>query len=549
MPRAVFKPYDQGQLCMFPMSLGEKIPANAPVRIINQIVDDLDISEVFNTYKGGGSSSYHPRMMLKLVLYAYLNNIYSCRKIEKQALENIHYMWLCNMQTPDHNTINSFRSKNLKETIHGIFTQVVHLLVDMGHLSLDVIYTDGTKMESRANRYTFVWRKTVEKNKLKLESKIRKILEQIEEGIAQDNQPEDDPPTPIDSKELKRRISQINQEKLSKRAKTEMKKLSNKYLPKLMEYEFHLQILGHRNSYSKTDPSATFMRMKDDHMKNGQLKPAYNLQIGTENQFFTHFDFSPNPADFLTFIPFNNGFKSRYHKMPKTEVADSGYGSEENYEFMQNNDIEPYVKYPLFHAEQKKKNKNNPFLVQNLHYNAEKDFFVCPMGQQMEKVGTSTRTSESGYISNTTFYQAKNCHGCPLRALCHNGTGDRRIEVNHKLNEYRQKARKLLNSYDGRKHRKRRSIEPESVFGQTKANKQYVRFRHFGVDKVKMDFAIFAIAFNIGKLFNITKLTAKNMKKAHFIRNYSGYLVAWIKVDDRINSEYKTSLPLNKRAA
>jgi hypothetical protein len=419
----------------------------------------------------------------------------------------------------------------------------------MGHLSLDVIYTDGTKMESRANRYTFVWRKTVEKNKSKLESKIRKILEQIEEGISLDNQPEDDPPTPIDSKELTRRIAQINQEKLSKRAKTEMKRLRNKYLPKLMEYEADLQILGNRNSYSKTDPSATFMRMKDDHMKNGQLKPAYNLQIGTENQFFTHYDFFPNPADFFTFIPFNNGFKSRYHKMPKREVADSGYGSEENYEFMQNNDIESYVKYPLFHAEQKKKNKNNPFLVQNLHYNAEKDFFVCPMGQQMGKVGTSTRTSESGYISNTTFYQAKNCHGCPLIALCHNGTGNRRIEVNHKLNEYRQKARKLLNSYEGQRHRKRRSIEPESVFGQTKASKQYTRFRHFGVDKVKMDFAIFAIAFNIGKLFNRTELTAKNMKKSNFIRNYSRYLVSWINVDDRINSKYITSLPLNKRAA
>ena len=513
MSKAVFKQYYQGQVCMFPMSLDEKISADAPVRLVNQIVDEFDISKVIDTYKGGGSSSYNPRMMLKLVLYGYLNNMYSCRKIEKQNLENIHYMWLTGMQTPDHNTINNFRSKNLKDTIHELFTQVVLILVEMGHLSLDVIYTDGTKMESRANRYTFVWRKTVEKNKAKLEAKIQKVLEQIDEGIAQDNQPDDEPPTPIDSKELRRRIAQINRENLSKTEKKAVKTLEEKHLPKLMEYETHLKTLGNRNSYSKTDKDATFMRMKDDHMKNGQLKPAYNVQVGTEKQFITHYDFFPNPTDFLTFIPFNNGFKERYGKMPKKQVADSGYGSEENYEFMQINDIEPYVKYPLFHAEQKKKYKNNPFIAQNLFYNKEKDYFVCPMGQRMEKVGNSTRKSENGYISNTTFYEAKNCHGCPIKCLCHNAKGNRRIEVNHKLNQYRKNARKLLNSCEGRYHRKQRPIEPEAVFGQTKANKQYYRFRHFGQDKVEMDFSIFAIAFNIGKLYNKKKNSSKKAKK------------------------------------
>jgi len=267
MSKVSFKQYNQGQVCMFPMSLDEKISPDAPVRLVNQIVDGLDISKVFDTYKGGGTSSYHPRMMLKLVLYAYLNNVFSCRKIEKQNLENIHYMWLSDMQTPDHNTINNFRSKNLKDTINGIFTQVVMILVEMGHLSLDVIYTDGTKLESRSNRYTFVWRKTVEKNKAKLETKIHQVLKQIDEGIAQDNQPDDEPPTPIDSEELKRRIAEVNRENLSKEDKKAVKTLEEKHLPKLMEYfvlrtkykyEKHLQILGNRNSYSKTDRDATF---------------------------------------------------------------------------------------------------------------------------------------------------------------------------------------------------------------------------------------------------------------------------------------------------
>jgi transposase len=520
MSKTIFKQYNQGQICMFPMSLEEKIPANAPVRLVNRIVDNLDIRKIINTYKGGGASSYDARMMLKLVIYAYLNNIYSCRRIEKQNLENIHYMWLSGMQTPDHNTINTFRSKHLKDTINDIFTQVVVLLADLGYLSLDVLYVDGTKMESRANRYTFVWRKTVEKNKAKLESKIHKILEQIEEGIAQDNQPDEDPPPPINSDELKKRIAGINREKPSKEEMKAVKVLEEKHLPKLMEYESHLQTLGTRNSYSKTDRDATFMRMKEDHMKNGQLKPAYNVQIGTENQFFTHFDFFPNPADYLTFIPFNTGFEERYNSMPKKEVADAGYGSEENYEFMQANDIEPYVKYPLFHAEQKKKYKNNPFPAQNLFYNRKNDYFVCPMGQHMKNAGNSTRKSENGYVSNISFYEAKNCTGCPLKCLCHNAKGNRRIEINHNLNQHGQKARELLTSPEGRCHRSRRPTEPEAVFGQTKANKQYNRFRHFGLDKIKMDFAVFAIAFNIGKLHNKAVNRSENKEKLPLFAKY-----------------------------
>jgi transposase len=549
MSSIIFKQYNQGQICMFPVSLDDKIPLDAPVRLVNQIVDKLDIRKVIKTYKGGGTSSYHPRMMLKLVLYAYLNNIYSCRKIEKQNLENIHYMWLSGQQEPDHNTINRFRSTHLKNTINQIFTQVAIMLVEMGYLSLDVVYTDGTKMESRANRYTFVWRKTVEKNKAKLEAKILKVLEQIDDGIAQDNQSDDEPPTPIDSKELQKRIAEINRENLSKEDKKAVKILEEKHLPKLQEYEDHLKTLGKRNSYSKTDKSATFMRMKDDHMKNGQLKPAYNVQVGTENQFFTHFDFFHNPTDFLTFIPFNNGFKERYNKMPKKEVADAGYGSEENYEFMKNNGIEAFVKYPLFHAEQKKKYKNNVFLAQNLCYNADEDYFVCPMGQHMKKIENSTRKTENGYISNITIYEAQNCNECQLKSLCYKHEDNRRIEINHKLNQYRQKARELLNSKEGRFHRRQRPIEPESVFGQTKANKHYYRFRHFGRDKVKMDFAIFAIAFNIGKMYNKIQNTPKNHRKPPVFTEKVFFFVLVVKLCEIKNRKLESFAKFSKIAA
>jgi transposase len=199
MSRAVFKSNEQGQVVLFPAGLDEKVPQDSPARLVNQIVDNLDIAEIIDTYKGGGTSAYHPRMMLKVVLYSYLNNIYSSRKIEQALADKISFMWLSGGQQPDHNTVNRFRSSHLKEDIHRIFTQVVLMLVDMGYLTLDVIYVDGTKIESRANRYTFVWKKTVEKNKAKPEEKIRKVLEQVEEGIAQDNQMEDQPTMPINS--------------------------------------------------------------------------------------------------------------------------------------------------------------------------------------------------------------------------------------------------------------------------------------------------------------------------------------------------------------
>ena len=354
------------------------------------------------------------------------------------------------------------------------------------------------KTESRANRYIFVWRKSIEKYKERLEEKIHKVLGMIEEGIAQDNNPEDDPPTPFNSEELRKRVAQINRENRSKEEQKAIKTLENKLLPKLEEYKRHLDTLANRNSYSKTDSDATFMRMKEDHMLNGQLKPAYNVQISTENQFISHYDFYPNPTDTLTLIPFLNGFENRYNILPDKVVADSGYGSEENYEFMQVNDIEPYVKFNYFHKEQKKAFKKNGFLSQNLYYNADEDYYVCPMGQHMNKIGKKRSKTASGYTSTATIYEAKNCKGCPLKCLCSNAKGNRRVEVNHNLNRHKQKVRELLTSEEGIYHRSQRPIEPESVFDQTKSNKHYNRFRHFNKDKLFLQaLAIFAPKKNV----------------------------------------------------
>ena len=258
------------------------------------------------------------------------------------------------------------------------------------------------------------------------------------------------------------------------------------------------------------------MRMKEDAMMNGQTKPGYNLQIGTENQFILDFGLFQTPGDPLTMIPFLKSCHERYDRLPSTVVADSGYGSEENYHFMDRAGIEAYVKYNRFHIEQRMHYEPDPFSQQALYYNADEDYYVCPMGQHMVRIGTSRERTESGYVAEKARYRAQRCDGCPLRCRCFRSKGNRIIEVNHSLAKYRKQAAERLTSEEGIKYRGKRCIEPEAVFGQMKYDMNYKRFRHFGMDKVKMDFAFFAIAFNIKKM--CSKINKKKQEKAFWSR-------------------------------
>ena len=504
----------------------EDIAENDPVRVVDAIVEGLDLRELKKLYHEKGRCPYHPKMMLKIILYAYMNNIYSCRKMERAVQRDIHYIWLAAQERPDFVTINRFRNR-VKKEINNIFTQVVLVLADKGFITLDVEYIDGTKIESKANKYTFVWRKTVEKNRAKLQEKIRVLLGQIDDAVAQDKAAETDKvdftPDTLTSliTELQDSLSAEpesadKERQKRRREKKRLVKELEKHRDKLDEYDGRLEQIGERNSMSKSDPDATFMRMKEDAMNNGQTKPGYNLQISAENQFITDYALFPNPTDTLTLIPFLNSFPDRYGHLPSIAVADSGYGSEENYRFMAEAGMEAYVKYNRFHLEQHPRYKPNPFNHDNFHYNAAEDYYVCPMGQHMTRIGTSHLKTSSGYRSENARYRAQNCNGCPLRGLCYKAKGDRRtIEVNHRLNGYKRKARELLTSEEGLKHRGRRCVEPEAVFGQMKFNMAYRRFRHFGKDKVTMDFAFFAIAFNIKKMCSKIAKQTQNGGNTH----------------------------------
>lgn len=503
MAKLAIKSDNRKQNLLLPPSLDELVPENHMVRVVDAVIDRLDISDILSTYRGGGNSAFNPKMMLKVLVFAYLSNVYSSRRIEELLKRDIYFMWLAGMKRPDFRTINYYRGKRLKEGFDTVFTQVVRLLHEEGFVSLKVQYIDGTKIESVANKYTFVWRGSVEKYDARLKAKTEALLRQIEQNHAIENQ-ENPVPEELTAEEVTKRVERIKEkvdaDNLGKEERKALKQIETDSVPRMNRYREQLETMGSRNSYSKTDPDATFMRMKEDAMLNGQLKPGYNVQISTENQFITNFGIYQRPTDTLTMISYLESFKVRYGMQSEEIVADSGYGSEENYEYMFSNGMTPYVKYNMFHVEQRRGYRNNPFRVSNLFYNPDDDFYVCPMGQKLKFIRQEKRYTASGYQQTVSVYRASRCEGCPLRGQCHKSKRDRQIEVNHTLDDYKARARELLTSEQGIKHRSNRPIEPEAVFGQIKECGRFRRLRLKGLTGAKIDFGLKALAHNLRKL-------------------------------------------------
>ena len=503
MAKLAIKSDNRKQNLLLPPSLDELVPENHMVRVVDAVIDRLDISDILSTYRGGGNSAFNPKMMLKVLVFAYLSNVYSSRRIEDLLRRDIYFMWLAGMKRPDFRTINYYRGKRLKEGFDAVFTQVVRLLHEEGFVSLKVQYIDGTKIESVANKYTFVWRGSVEKYDARLKAKTEALLRQIEQNHSIESR-ETPAAEELTAEEVAERVDRIREKvdaaNLSKEERKALKQIETDAVPRMNRYKEQLETMGSRNSYSKTDPDATFMRMKEDAMLNGQLKPGYNVQISTENQFITNFGIYQRPTDTLTMISYLESFKTRYGMQSEEIVADSGYGSEENYEYMFRNGMTPYVKYNMFHVEQRRGYRNNPFRVSNLFYNPDDDFYVCPMGQKMKFIRQEKRYTASGYQQTVSVYRASRCQGCPLRGQCHKSKRDRQIEVNHSLDDYKARARELLTSEQGLKHRSKRPIEPEAVFGQIKECGRFRRLRLKGLTGAKIDFGLKALAHNLRKL-------------------------------------------------
>jgi transposase len=519
--RIVFKPFQFNPQLLLPPSFDELIAPHHPVRVVQQVIGNLNIDSLLEEYSGGGTSSYHPRMMLSALVYAYLQNTYSSRKIEAALKENIYYMWLTGMSTPDHNTLNSFRSKRLKNVIKAVFSKVVLMLAEEGLLGINEVYTDGTKIEANANKYTFVWGKSIKNQK----EKIAKQLEELwtfAQSIAEEELKDTAPTsfTEITTEKVKAVAKQIDEalkgKSIDKEVEKKVKKANTDFVERMQKYEAQEAIMGNRNSYSKTDTDATFMRMKEDAMNNGQLKAGYNLQASAVKNdeegsrvFCVNYTLHPKPNDTTTLIPHLDEHEKLYGTLPDVVTADAGYGSQENYQYLDDKGVEAYVKYNQFYKEQKRvPSHKQGFAASELYYHPQDDCYYCPMGQKMAHTLTYTRKTENGYAQTIKRYTAKNCAGCPLRGMCHNAKGNRSIEINNQLNAHKAKAKEKLNSELGIKHRKKRSTTVEPVFAVMKQNKNFKRFMLRGTKKVNIEAGLCLLAFNLKQksIYNTQKM-------------------------------------------
>lgn len=519
----VFKPYVMHQTHLLPPSYDEMIEPGHLVRVVNEAIDKLDLSPLMAQYKGGGTSSYHPRMLLKVLVYALCTRIYSSRKIAKALRENIHFMWLSGEQRPDFRTINDFRGSRMKGVIDEVFAEVLEYLIELGKVKLEHYFVDGTKIEADANKHKVVWAKRKDSYHKRVRQQIGELLKQIEaeneaeqaEYGKEDLEERGGSGGEIEAERLRERIERLNQrlrergqpKKDTRSTRKALKKLADDCLPRLEKYEQQTQTLAGRSSYAKTDPDASCMRMKEDRgAEKPWPKPAYNVQIGTEGQFITGFSVHNRAGDTPCLIPHLEQLrKNTGGRLPHKIVADAAYGSEENYAYLQQHQAGNYLKYNTFY--QDTHHYRNPevlrahqFRAEHFAYDPQTDTFLCPADKRLHFQYTSRYTSDNGYHSERHIYECLDCAACPLRSQCTKAKGNRKIRVSFRLLEYRQQARANLTSAEGQRLRAARSTEVETVFGHLKHNMGFRRFHLRRLEKVKTEWGLVCIAHNLRKL-------------------------------------------------
>jgi hypothetical protein len=417
-------------------------------------------------------------------------------------------MWLAGLRKPDHNTINRFRGQRLQHTLRPIFDQVVLMLCEERLLNIKDLYTDGTKIEANANRYTFVWGKAIKTSR----ERIGKQLDELWNyalGIAAAELEDTDPPGSghkrITKESINKTVEQINavlkDKDIDAKVRQKLNYAKKQWPAALDKYEEQEKVLGTgRNSYSKTDQDATFMRMKDDHMRNGQLKPAYNVQISTNNQFIASYSIHQKTTDTNTLKSHLSAHIKSLKVKPSSVTADAGYGSEENYQWLKNKRITAYVKDRDFDRHQRKKNcKKTNSNAHQFVYDVGTDKVICPNGYRMKNIGIRQRVTASGFKQDFTKYRMTKCNSCPLQKKCNPGNNMKTVELNHNLNRLRAQAVKRLNTKKGIKKRKQRCHDVEPVFAAIKHNHYFNRFMLRGIQKVNVETGLLALAHNLRK--------------------------------------------------
>ena len=504
--KPVFKRYNQGEIILFPQDLREYIPENHIVYLIDEILEGLNIQPLIETYKGNGTSSYHPKMLIKVLVYSYLTKKYSSRIISKALREDVTFMWISGKSTPDFRTINNFRSGRLKPVIDEIFTSTLEFMIENKYVSLDKYFIDGSKFRANANKYSYVWKKNTERYMELTRSKIKELLKEIEEENEKENKDYGDKDleelgenSTITSEKLRNQIKKMNEIIKEKAGNKKIEKckreLEKKLLPKLEKYEEQERNLGKRNSYSKTDKDATFMRSKDD-----QLLPLYNVMIGTEDQYIVNYTVNQSASETNEFIGHMEKLRSCIGKLPKKIIGDSAYGSEENYEYLRKKKIGNYLKYNTYHNDKKRKHKEDKYHKDNLKYDSQEDTYECPNQKKLRFKEIKERATRSGYLTKFKIYECENCSYCRLAKKCKKGKGKRTVQVNQRLEYFKEQARTNLESEEGIQLRKKRGTDVETVWGDIKKNHGYDRFMLRTLEKVNTEVGIMSMAHNIKKM-------------------------------------------------
>lgn len=497
---------------VLPLNFEVLIPENDSVRLVSQIVDELDLRKLIQTYASKGRNpSIKPRILLSILIYAYMNGIYSSRPIENVCKRDINFMWLLQgNKAPDHNTIDRFRRERLSRCLEDLFAQFVEKLYQWNEISFENLYIDGTKIEANANKYSFVWKKAIERNFEKQKVKIRALFSAIDAEYGTAFSSMDDTALNDAASFLLKKKEELAVEFVSGtgKRKSSLQKLTEECLTILEKKEYYEKcksVFGDRKSFSKTDNDATFMHMKDDHMRNAQLKPGYNMQIGVEAGYVVHCQAFQNRNDVGTLKPFLERWKELHPKSSfQNIIADSGYESEENYDYLISERKNIYIK-PLTYEQWKKYSFRE--LIgkrENMTYDAETDTYICNQGRKLAAVKVYKSKTDSGYETELTEYECESCADCPVKSKCTKAAGNRKIKVSKKFLAQREASLANITSPKGMVLRINRSIQAESAFGVMKEDMGFRRFLTRGQVNISTEFMLLCFGFNINKLHSKT---------------------------------------------
>lgn len=498
-----------GNQLRLPLNLEVLIPEDDSVRLLSHILEEFDYTELYKAYSPKGRKpAVEPKTLFKVIAYAYMNNIYSSRRIEQACRRDINFMWLLNGQAaPDHTTISRFRKHFLPRALDHLFYQLVNYLHDCGEIEFENVFVDGTKIEANANRYTFVWKKAVVKNEAKMLTKIETLIERINQDyeasftVTKDSVLEDLNAV-LNFLEKQRVALGIEFVYGKGRRKSQLQRYIEQlqdFYERQQQYNIHNELFDGRNSYSKTDKDATFMRLKDDHMKNAQLKPAYNVQIAVEAEYITGAGIFQERTDTTTLIPLLEMMEQNLGRRYQNVIADAGYESEENYSYLESKGITSYIKPQSYERSKKRSFKKDFSKRENMLYDPIHDEYTCHNQKRLRKVGTSYRSSATGYRSEITVYECEDCSDCPVKEKCTRAKGNRRLWVAKKFIEQRQRSLENITTEKGICLRMNRSIQVEGAYGVLKSDYNFRRFLTRGKNNVKTEFMLLCFGYNVNK--------------------------------------------------